>query len=73
MTTGAYRVARAAGFLKAAFTVAVGMNLAEALWDPSGLAWTAARLTAAAVFTVALVAYVALHLLRWRRTRSGRP
>lgn len=73
MTTGAYRVARAAGFLKAAFAVAVGMNLAEAVWDPRGLAWTAVRLAASALFTVALVAYVALRLLRWRRTRSDRP
>lgn len=73
MTTGAYGVARAAGFLKAAFSVAVGMNLAEAVWDPSGLAWTAARLAAAALFTAALVAYLALRLLRWRRTRSERP
>ncbi|MFE8986391.1 hypothetical protein ACFYMI_00980 [Streptomyces collinus] len=73
MTTDAYRVGRAAGFLKAAFAVAVGMNLAEAAWDPSGIAWRAVRLAAAALFTVALVAYVALRLLRWRRTRSGRP
>jgi hypothetical protein len=73
MTTEAYRVARAAAWLKAAFAVAVGMNLVEALWDPSGLVWTAARLAAAALFTVALVAYLALGLLRWRHTRSGRP
>ncbi|MFJ3618464.1 hypothetical protein ACIPSH_09955 [Streptomyces iakyrus] len=73
MTTEAYRVARAATWLKAAFTVAVGMNLVESLWDPGGLVWTAARLAATALFTVALVAYVALRLLRWRRTRSGRP
>ncbi|MGI5369762.1 hypothetical protein C9J60_10345 [Streptomyces sp. A244] len=73
MTTEAYRVARAATRLKAAFAVAVGMNLVEALWDPGGLVWTAARLAAAALFTVALVAYVALGLLRWRRTRSEHP
>ncbi|MFI9750105.1 hypothetical protein [Streptomyces collinus] len=72
MTTGAYRVVRAAGFLKAGFAVAVGMNLAEAVWDPRGLTWTAVRLAASALFTVALVAYVAPRLLRWRRTRSER-
>ncbi|MFE9025918.1 hypothetical protein ACFYOA_06575 [Streptomyces iakyrus] len=73
MTTEAYRVARAATWLKAAFTVAVGMNLVESLWRPSGLVWTAARLAAAALFTVALVAYVAPRLLRGCRTRSEHP
>ncbi|MFD5336062.1 hypothetical protein [Streptomyces hawaiiensis] len=73
MTTGAHRVARAAGRLKAAFTVAVGMNLAEAVWDPGGMVWAAARLAATTLFTIALVAYVALRVLEWRRTRSERP
>jgi hypothetical protein len=73
METGAYRVARAAGCLKAAFAVAVGMNLAKALWDPDGVVWTAARATASALFTVALVACVVLWVLRRRRHRSDRP
>lgn len=73
MTTGAHRVARAAGCVKAAFAVAVGMNLAEAVRDPDGVVWRAARTTASVLFTVALVAYVVLRVLRWRRTRSDRP
>ncbi|MEV0244220.1 hypothetical protein AB0I06_30510 [Streptomyces sp. NPDC050674] len=43
MTTSAYRVARTSGCLKTVFAVAVAMNLAEALRDPDGVAWTAAR------------------------------
>ncbi|MFJ8590854.1 hypothetical protein [Streptomyces sp. NPDC093598] len=73
MTTGAYRVARAAGCLKAAFAVAVAMNLAEAVWDPGGVVWRAARTAASVLFTVALVAYVVLRVRRWRRTRSENP
>ncbi|MEU3484230.1 hypothetical protein [Streptomyces massasporeus] len=73
MTTGAYRVARAAGCLKATFAVAVGMNLAEALWDPAGVGWRAARAAASVLFTVALVAYAVLRVLRWRRARSEHP
>ncbi|MFF5309364.1 hypothetical protein [Streptomyces massasporeus] len=73
MTTGAYRVARAAGCLKVTFAVAVGMNLAEAVWDPGGAGWRAARVAASALFTVALVAYLVLRVLRWRRARCGRP
>ncbi|MFF8934094.1 hypothetical protein ACF08O_04980 [Streptomyces paradoxus] len=73
MTTEAYRVARAATRLKAAFAVAVGMNLVEATWDPSGLVWAAARLAATALFTIALVAYAALRVREWRRTRGERP
>ncbi|MFJ5993638.1 hypothetical protein [Streptomyces sp. NPDC092370] len=66
-------MARATACLKAAFTVAVGMNLAEALWDPGGIAWRAARSAAGMIFAVALVTYVVLRVLRWRRTRTGRP
>ncbi|MBB4714991.1 hypothetical protein ACIQNT_15155 [Streptomyces luteogriseus] len=73
MTTDAYRVARAAGCLEATFAVAVGMNLAEAVWDPGGAGWRAARAAATVLFTVALVAYLVLRVLRWRRARSGRP
>jgi ethanolamine utilization microcompartment shell protein EutL len=73
MTTCAYRVARAATWLKAAFAVAVGMNLAEVVWDPAGAGWRAARVAASVLFTVALVAYVVLRVLRWRRARSERP
>jgi hypothetical protein len=69
----AYRVARAATCLKAAFAVAVGTNLAEAVWNPGGVAWRVARPAASVIFTVALVAYAALRVLRWRRTRSERP
>lgn len=73
METGAYRVARAAGCLKAAFAVAVGMNLAEAVWDPGGIAWRVARAAASVAFTLALAAYVVLRVLRWRRARGERP
>ncbi|GGV62813.1 hypothetical protein ABZ178_05680 [Streptomyces massasporeus] len=73
MTTGAYRVARAAGCLKATFAVAVGMNLVEAVWDPGGIAWRVARAAASVAFTLALAAYVVLRVLRWRRARSERP
>lgn len=73
MTTDGCRVARAAGCLKTAFVVAVAMNLAEALRDPGGVVWTAARAAASALFAVALVAYAVLRVLRWRHTRSDRP
>jgi hypothetical protein len=67
----ACRVARAAACLKAAFAVAAGMNLVEAVGDPGGTAWWAARLAAGVVFSAALVSYVVLRVLRWRRTRAG--
>ncbi|MER7402394.1 hypothetical protein ABT373_07810 [Streptomyces sp. NPDC000070] len=68
----AYRVAAAATRLKAAFAMAVGMNLVEAVWDPGGTAWLVARATVSAIFSVALVSYVVLRVLRWRRARTGR-
>ncbi|MGR4850112.1 hypothetical protein [Streptomyces sp. LARHCF252] len=68
----AYRVAAAATRLKAAFAVAVGMNLVEAVWDPGGIAWLVARATVSVIFSVALVSYVVLRVLRWRRARTGR-
>ncbi|MFE0471477.1 hypothetical protein ACFW2V_07635 [Streptomyces sp. NPDC058947] len=46
------------------------LNLIEAVWDPDGTAWRAVRLTASAAFTLALVAWAALWVLRWRRGRS---
>jgi hypothetical protein len=49
------------------------MNLAEAVWDPGGIAWRVARSAAGMIFTVALVTYVVLRVLPWRRTRTGRP
>ncbi|MGC5037711.1 hypothetical protein ACPXCS_10495 [Streptomyces sp. DT190] len=61
---------RAARWLGATFTVAVGLNLVEAVGDPSGPLWTAARAAAGAAFTLALMTWVALWLLRWRRGRS---
>ncbi|MFJ4278892.1 hypothetical protein [Streptomyces massasporeus] len=73
MDTGAYRVARAADRLRAAFAVAVGMNLAEALWDPDGTVWRLARAAAGVAFLLALAAYVVLRVLRWRRARAERP
>ncbi|MFF7893618.1 hypothetical protein ACFZDI_17300 [Streptomyces sp. NPDC007907] len=73
MDTGAYRAARAGDCLKAAFAVAVAMNLAEALWEPDGVLWTAARAAASVLFLVALVACVVLWVLRRRRSRSERP
>ncbi|MEU0898386.1 hypothetical protein [Streptomyces massasporeus] len=73
MTTDAYRVARTATWLKAAFAVAVGMNLAEAAWDPGGIAWRVARTVAGVAFTLALAAYVVPRVLRWRRARGERP
>ncbi|MFH8500175.1 hypothetical protein [Streptomyces coeruleorubidus] len=68
----AYRVATAATRLKAAFALAVGMNLVEAVWDPRGIAWLVARATVGMIFSVALVSYVVLRALRWRRARTGR-
>ncbi|MFF6913131.1 hypothetical protein [Streptomyces sp. NPDC012466] len=49
------------------------MNLAEAVGDPGGIAWRVARSAAGMIFTVALVTYVVLRVLPWRRTRTGRP
>ncbi|MGC0211113.1 hypothetical protein [Streptomyces levis] len=46
------------------------LNFIEAVRDPDGAAWTAARLAASAAFTLALVAWAALWVLRWRRGRS---
>jgi hypothetical protein len=68
----AYRVAAAATRLKAAFALAVGMNLVEAVWDPGGTAWLVARATAGVIFSVALVSYGVLRVLRRRRARAGR-
>jgi hypothetical protein len=68
----AYRVAAAGTRLKAAFAVAVGMNLVEVVWDPSGIAWLVARAAVSVIFSVALVSYVVLRALRWRRARTGR-
>lgn len=69
----AHRVAAAATRLKAAFAAAVGMNLVEAVWDPGGgIAWPVARATVSVIFSVALVSYGVLRVLRWRRARTGR-
>ncbi|MGW5131433.1 hypothetical protein [Streptomyces sp. NPDC004135] len=46
------------------------LNLIEAVRDPDGTAWRAVRLTASVAFTLALVAWAALWVLRWRRGRS---
>ncbi|WP_344538044.1 hypothetical protein [Streptomyces levis] len=46
------------------------LNLIEAVRDPDGTVWRAVRLTASAAFTLALVAWAALWVLRWRRGRS---
>ncbi|MFJ4537502.1 hypothetical protein ACIP39_16255 [Streptomyces tibetensis] len=73
MEIDAYRVARAADCLKAAFAVAVGMNLAEAVRDPNGTVWRVARSSAGIAFTLALAAYVVLGVLPWRRARGERP
>ncbi|MDT0392271.1 MULTISPECIES: hypothetical protein [Streptomyces] len=48
----------------------MSLNLVEAVWDPDGTTWKAARLTAGAAFTLALVAWAALWVLRWRRGRT---
>ncbi|MER8220048.1 hypothetical protein ABTZ58_05500 [Streptomyces sp. NPDC094143] len=49
------------------FTIAVSLNLVEAVSDPSGAVWTAIRLAATAAFTLALAACAVLWVLRWRR------
>jgi hypothetical protein len=49
------------------------MNPAEVVRDPGGAGWKAARVAVSVLFTVALVAYVVLRALRWRRARSERP
>ncbi|OUC91387.1 hypothetical protein [Streptomyces swartbergensis] len=67
----AYRVAAAGTRLKGAFAVAVGVNLVEAVWDPSGIVWLVARATVSVIFSVALVSYMVLRALRWRRARTG--
>ncbi|WP_437039084.1 hypothetical protein [Streptomyces sp. enrichment culture] len=46
------------------------LNLIEAVRDPDGAAWTAARLAASAAFTLTLATWAALWVLRWRRGRS---
>lgn len=61
---------RAARCLGTTFTVAVTLNLIEAVRDPDGAAWTAARLAASAAFTLTLATWAALWVLRWRRGRS---
>lgn len=61
---------RAARCLGATFTVAVSLNLVEAVGDPDGTAWRAVRLAASVAFTLALVAWAALWVLRWRRGRA---
>jgi hypothetical protein len=58
---------RAVRCLKVTFTVAVSLNLVEAVGDPGGAVWTAVRLAATAAFTLALVACAVLWVLRWRR------
>ncbi|MEV5610540.1 hypothetical protein [Streptomyces sp. NPDC052225] len=49
-----------------AFAVAVTLNLVEATADPSGVLWGAARVAASVVFTVAMIANVAMRLSRER-------
>ncbi|WP_157993110.1 hypothetical protein [Streptomyces sp. Go-475] len=48
----------------------MSLNAVEAVGDPSGAAWTAVRLAATGAFALALVAWVALWVLRWRRVRD---
>ncbi|MEV7077043.1 hypothetical protein AB0N88_00575 [Streptomyces sp. NPDC093516] len=62
---------RAVRWLRVTFTVAVGLNLVEAVGDPGGAVWTAVRLAASAAFTLALLACAVLGVLRWRRARGG--
>jgi hypothetical protein len=64
-----HKVASAAKLLGVAFTVAVAMNLAAAIWSPSGTAWSAARLTVSVLFLVSLGYYLVLVASRWRRQR----
>ncbi|MFI6582773.1 hypothetical protein [Embleya sp. NPDC050493] len=52
------------------FGVTVVLNLAEAIWDPSGAAWPLLRQVSAAVFTVLLIAYV-VHCVRHRRSATS--
>ncbi|WAU83247.1 hypothetical protein O1Q96_28300 [Streptomyces sp. Qhu-G9] len=55
--------------MPATFALAVVLNLADAVWDPSGEAWFASRVAVSVLFTVALVAFAAQQLRNRGRQR----
>lgn len=49
------------------FSLAVMLNLAEALWHPPGNAWLAVRVTVSVLFTAVLIACIGLWMVRHRQ------
>lgn len=70
MGTSGAAEARAEKALGQSFALAVLLNLADAVWNPWSSLWTAARIGASTLFTIALVAYLVLWISRKRRTAS---
>lgn len=70
METSGAAVAHAKTALGLSFALAVSLNLADAVWNPSSSLWPAARIGASTLFTIALVAYLVLWISRKRRTAS---
>lgn len=62
---------KAKNALAVTLALAVVLNLADALWNPSGGFWLTARVVASVVFTVALVVFIAAYL-RSRRRQNAR-
>ncbi|MFE2267493.1 hypothetical protein [Streptomyces griseosporeus] len=65
-----HRQASAGKILGCAFTLAVAMNLAAAIWEPSGSAWNGARLAVSILFLIALGYYMVLRITLWRQNRE---
>jgi len=53
-----------------ALAVALALNLADAIWDPSGTAWNTLRKVSGAVFGVLLIAYL---IRKGSQRKSHRP
>ncbi|MEV0223762.1 hypothetical protein [Streptomyces sp. NPDC050704] len=73
MTTGVPtsqgKTGRAKTVLLATFALAVLLNLADAVWNPSGDVWFTLRVAASGLFTVALAVFIALYFRYRRRQR----
>ncbi|MFD5000044.1 hypothetical protein [Streptomyces buecherae] len=61
-----YKIAMAGKSVAILFAIAAAMNLAAAVWAPSGSLWNATRLTVSVLFLIALATYVTLKIVRWR-------
>ncbi|MFD9445897.1 hypothetical protein ACFWBR_40150 [Streptomyces sp. NPDC060006] len=69
MSTPQERSRRARTASLATFALVVVLNLADAVWDPSGKAWFASRVAVSGLFAVALVALAAQQLRNRGRQR----